>query len=269
MQAIKVFSSFLFGMVFLSSQAFAGKKPASQALNELRNGQQTASDAVLNRFFLKQGRFELAPIVGYVPNNPMVKRYTTGVLSAFHFNENIAAEGAFIYSPDLGNSDLKGLTRTLVDIAAKGSGKVNFQQPLEKMLLGATFAARWAPIYGKINLLGESVLNFDFYGVAGVGMLSSNTYFASFDESTQDTVLSTPGRETRIPVNLGFGMNFFLSQSIAFKIDGRSYLYRALKPDYDPSPTVNPTESRLYNTFVASVGVSVFIPKMRPRLMEF
>ena len=49
-----------------------------------------------------------------------------------------------------GENDLKGLTNTLVQIAASSSSSsVEFQQPLEKMLLGATFAARWAPIYGK------------------------------------------------------------------------------------------------------------------------
>ena len=80
----------------------------------------------------------------------MVKRYTGGLLYAYHFSESLAAEGAFIYSPDLGENDLKGLTNTLVQIAASSSSSsVEFQQPLEKMLLGATFAARWAPILWK------------------------------------------------------------------------------------------------------------------------
>ena len=32
----------------------------------------------------------------------MVKRFVGGLLGAYHFSEEFAAEGAFLYSPDLG-----------------------------------------------------------------------------------------------------------------------------------------------------------------------
>ena len=250
--------------------AEAGAKAARQALKELREGRQVY-DKVQNRFFLKEGRFEMAPILGYAPNNPMVKRYTGGVLGAYHFSETLAVEGAFIYSPDRGTDDLKGLTNTLVQIAHEGSGQLEFQQPIDKMILGATFAARWAPVYGKINLIGERVINFDFYGVAGLGLLSVQKYYAVYDESAVDgqvpVTLTTASSKALVPVNLGIGFDFFLTQSVALKIDARSYLYVDTKPQYDPD--VPETESRLYNTFVASGGISIFFPKMQPRLMDF
>jgi outer membrane beta-barrel protein len=251
--------------------AEAGAKAARQALKELREGRQDY-DKVQNRFFLKEGRFEIAPILGYVPNNPMVKRYTGGVLGAYHFSETMAVEGAFIYSPDLGTNDLKGLTNTLVQIAQSSSGQGSvFQQPIDKMVLGATFAARWAPVYGKINLIGERVLNFDFYGVAGLGLLSVQKYYAVYDDAPGDgqtpVTLVEASSKALVPINLGIGFDFFLSQSVALKIDARSYLYIDSKPQYDPNEQV--TESRPYNNFVASGGVSVFFPKMKPRLMDF
>ena len=251
-------------------EAQAGARGARQALKELEEGRKPY-DKVMNRFFLKEGRFELAPILGYIPNNPMVRRYTGGVLGAYHFSENFAVEGAFIYSPDLGLTDLKGLPITLVEIAAdSGSGgSGSFQQPIDKMLLGATFAARWAPLYGKINLIGEQVLNFDFYGTAGLGLLSIKKYYARYDTSVGETPvrLDELGSESTIPVNLGLGFDYFLSQSVAFKLDARSYLYIDSKPQYDPDTEV--TEQRLYNDFIASAGISVFFPKMEPRLMDF
>jgi outer membrane beta-barrel protein len=140
------------------------------------------------------------------------------------------------------------------------------------MELGATFAARWSPIYGKINLIGENILNFDFYTVAGLGMLSSNEYFAQYDSSV-DLLVGLPvslvpqGRQLRVPLNVGVGINFFLNQTIALKLDARNYLYYGLKPQYDPSVPV--TESRVYNNFVTSAGISIFIPKMKPRIMNF
>ena len=249
--------------VMFSSQSHAGTEPGKKALLEKQRTFIPAREAVQNRFFLKQERFEFSPIIGFVPNDPMVNRITGGLLVAYHFSESLAAEGAFIYSPDLGLTDIKGLTTTLVQIAHSGSANVEFQQPLDKLELGATFAVRWSPIYGKISLIGEGVINFDVYGTAGLGMLSTNLYYAKYDE-VEVVRLESPGRQLRVPLNLGFGINFFLSQMVSFKIDARSYLYQGKKPQYDPDIEV--TEQRLYNTLVTSLGASVFFPKMKPRM---
>ena len=159
-----------------------------------------------------------------------------------------------------------------MDIAHTGSGKdgKTFQQPLDKMVMGATFAARWAPFYGKINVIGESVLNFDAYGVVGLGMLSLQQYYAVYDDSIGQppfTNLVTQAQKVVITPNLGLGFNFFLNQAMALKIDARSYFYVGKKPQYDPDVVV--TESRLYNNFVASVGLSFFIPEMQKRMYNF
>ena len=257
--------------VGLAQVAHAQDHPAASALEDA-TGNAEGENVVQYRFFLKEGRLEASAIGGYVPNNPMVKRFVGSVLGAYHFSETFAAEGAFLYSPDLGKNDLKGLTHTLVDIAHTGSGKdgVAFQQPLDKMVMGATFAARWAPFYGKINVIGESVLNFDAYGVAGLGMLSLQQYYAVYDDSIGQppfTNLVTQPKKVVITPNLGIGFNFFLNQAMALKIDARSYFYVGKKPQYDPDVVV--TDSRLYNNFVASVGLSFFIPEMQKRMYNF
>jgi outer membrane beta-barrel protein len=254
-----------------TSPAEAGTKPARQALNELNEGK-SRYNVVQNRFFLKEKRFEVAPVGGYVPNNPFAKRYVAGLLTAYHFSETFAAEAAFLYSPDLGEADLKDLTHTLVGIAHEGNADVQFQQPVDKMVMGATFAARWAPVYGKINILGERVINFDTYLTAGAGLLSIKEYYATYDEAKEGvaehaTSLGTAINKSRVPVNLGLGMDFFVSSSIALKIDARNYLYFDKKPQYDPEVPVE--ESRLYNNFVASVGVGIFFPSMKTRDYDF
>ncbi len=256
-----------------SPVAQAGTKPARQALRDKTEGKKTPN-VVQNRFFTKAKRFELSPLGGYVPNNPFAKRYIGGILAAYHLSETFAVEGAFLYSPDLGAADLKGLTHTLVDIAHEGgSGEesVAFQQPIDKMTLGATFAARWAPVYGKINLIGERVLNFDWYLALGAGMLSIQKYYAVYSETpTADgstTALTDLGKGGKFAGNVGMGMDFYLSGSVALKLDARSYLYVDTKPQYDPN--VPETESRIYNNFVASAGLSVYFPKMKPRVYNF
>jgi outer membrane beta-barrel protein len=252
------------GMALESTEANAGSTGADDALTEFRHGS-PPKNAVENRFFLKSERFELTPSIGYVPNDPFVKRYVGGVMFAYHFNEELATEATVMYAPDLGEDDLKELTSTLVQIA-NDTSKGEFQQPLNKMILGATFDVRWAPVYGKLNLIGEKVLNFDFYGVAGLGLLSGQQYYATLDQSgKQDTVsLQDVGAKAHPNVNLGVGFNFFLSSSVALKIDGRSYLYIDKKPQYDPDKPVD--ESRLYNTFLATFGLAFFFPTMPGRL---
>ncbi len=264
----------LLASIALGPTAWAGAEPAEAALDGLTD-EAKKFNVVQNRFFLKEKRFEIAPVAGYVPNNPFAVRYVGGLLLAYHFSETLAVEGAFMYSPDLGQGDLKDLTNTLVGIASQEgtdeNGNVSFQQPIEKMILGATFAARWAPVYGKINLIGERVINFDFYGVAGLGLLSIKEYYASSTGTDENgapiTQLSSPVNKTKVPLNLGVGFDFFLGSSVALKLDARNYLYIDSKPQYDPNVAVE--ESRLYNNFIASVGVGIFFPRMKPRQYDF
>ena len=262
-----------FGVGLLSTPvALAADSPADEAVDRLQEVEHNA-EPIKNRFFLKSNRFEIAPVLGYVPNNPFARRYVGGALLAYHISESIAAEGAILYSPDLGQDDLKGLTSTLVQIAHQGVPDAGFQQPVDKMTLGATFALRWAPVYGKINLLGEQVLNFDFYGTLGLGLLSIAEYYATYNDEwgvSSDSVveLSPANSKYTVPANVGIGFDFFLSQSVALKIDARSYMYIGKQPDYDPEDD-SELGSRLYNNFIASAGVSIFIPKMKPRLYDF
>lgn len=230
--------------------------------------------AVENRFFLKTNRFEIAPIVGYVPNNPFAVRYVGGGMLAFHFTETIAAQAQISYSPDLGENDLKGLVGVLLDRAFNAGADVGFQQPLDKVQLSAAFGAAWAPLYGKINLVGETVLNFDFYGFAGAAMISKHNFIATYDEAgveTGDVVNLQPDQnqpnEVLVAPVLGIGQNYFLNQMMSFKIDVRAAFYIDDKPQYDPE--IPPTEKQLYNNLILSGGVAFFFPRMKPRLYDF
>lgn len=256
--------------LFASETAHAN--PAEDALKEVQ-GEVQPKDVVQNRFFVKTERFEIAPVIGAVPNNPMVKRRLGGILVAYHLSDTLAVGGQFFYSPDLGSADLKGLTNTLVTIAHNGEANVEFQQPLDKMVFGATFSANWIPVYGKINLVGETVLNFDLYGSFGIGYLGLQKYYAVYDNekaASGDPVpvsLEKPTLKSRVPVNVAIGADFFLTQTLAIKLDARSYVYWDLKPQYDPDEKA--TDGRLYNIFIATAGISMYFPKMSPRMSDF
>jgi outer membrane beta-barrel protein len=247
--------------------------PGLEAVKEHKTGSHLP-DSVQNRFFLKEGRFELAPAFGYVPNNPFAQRFVGSLIGAYHFSETLAAEGRISYSPDLGKNDLKPLLSTLLVIAHTGSANGNFEQPLDKDTLSFSAAARWSPLYGKINLVGETVLIFDLYGVAGLGMISKTDYVARYNGNLGPTEkpldLEAQGNEVKVAPVLGVGLDFFANQTIALKLDVRSALYLDNVPDYDPeTPAPTDDDTRLYNEFTASVGICIFIPKMKPRLYNF
>jgi len=251
----------------------AAADPGLEAIEQFRTEKRPTA-AIENRFFLKEGRFEASPQLGYVPNNPFARRYVGGLGLGYHINEVFSLQGSFTYSPDMGESDLKGLVAVLLDRAANAStsSTASFQQPLDKVVISAGFNVAWAPVYGKINLVGEKVLNFDLYGVAGLGIISKTNYVAVYDDkadpnSSDIVTLNELGNESNIAPILGIGQNYFLNQIMSFKIDVRSMFYVDDKPQYDPNVPV--TEQRLYNNFVASVGIAVFVPGMKPRLYDF
>lgn len=263
----------LFGCA-AAQPALAADDPGIGAIEQFRE-ESTSKRAVENRFFLKGGRFEIAPWVGYVPNNPFARRYTGGAILGYHFGETISAQANVGYSPDFGEDDLKSLTGVLLDRAYQANtfDTFTFQQPLDKVELGASFGLAWAPLYGKINLVGETVLNFDFYGFAGAGMVSKNNYAAVYDEAgaalnPPDVVqLNELDDEVKVTPVLGIGANFFLNQIMAFKIDARSAFYIDNKPQYKADEAAE--GQRLYNNFTASGGLAFFFPKMKPRLYDF
>ena len=240
--------------------------PGVQALEEIRNGS-IERNPVLNRFFLKSKRFELTPMLGVVPNNPFARRFTIGLGFGYHFTEQLALGGMFSFAPDLGLRDVKGLTNILLQRATEDE----FRQPLDKITLSAALGLNWAPLYGKINILGETVVNFDFHVFLGIGFAVQKEYAAIEDTGPDaglgaiDLVEGT--NEIRIAPTLGLGTNFFITQTVALQLDGRFAIIPDDKPVYDEADP--PEGLRAVTPFTASVGVAFFFPKMKPRLFDF
>jgi len=257
------------GALAVSNDAFADS-PGLDAIHQFEEGYQQR-DAIENRFFLKGQRFEVTPMFGYVPNNPFAKRFLGGVFVGYHFNEQFSAQATIAYAPDLEESDLKGLTSALVVIAHSGPGGANFQQPIDKLTLWAAFGGTWSPFYGKINLIGETVLNFDLYLSAGLGMISKVDYQAVYDDSAPNFVSLQGGtHQALFSPTAGIGTNFFINQFMALKIDSRFAFWVDKQPQYCAGADCQPVSGqRLYNNFVISGGLAFFFPNMKPRLYDF
>lgn len=257
------------------------KNTAVVALEEF-NGKKLPIDPIRNRFFLKGNRFEIAPSLGYVPNNSFADIYVGGAYLAYHFNERLSVEAAVLYSPNTGTSGVKNLTRTLLDIAYQGDPDTTFQQPIDRLALATAFSARWSPVYGKINLIGEGVVNFDVYGTGGIGLLAISKDIAVVSDAyrageTPDPVSLEPNPQQAFTpaLNLGVGMNLFLSPTVALKLDARTMVYIGKEADYivgDIDPTTGQQQvldDEVQSVFITTGGVSIFVPKMKPRIFNF
>lgn len=217
--------------------------------------------SVQNRFFLKARRFEIAPAIGYVPSNPFAVRYVGRLGLAWHASEELAIEADVSYAPDLGTGDLRPLVGTVLVIGSAGGG--TFEQPLDKSGLAVQAAARWAPFYGKINLGGEAVVNLDVYGLAGLGVLSKSDYVATLGDVGIE--LQKIGTELDVGPVIGIGTDVFCSHSVALKLDLRDTLYVDGPPAATTGDGARASSSRLNHDLTATVGLSLFVPRMKTR----
>jgi outer membrane beta-barrel protein len=252
-----------FALVSSLQPAYAADAPAEEALAEA-NGKEAPLPLIQNRFFLKKNRFEFGPSYGYIPNNAFVTSQTAGLVLAYHFSEDFAVEAYPMYGIP---GSYKNLTVRLVQIANE-SGNSAFQQPADQLGFGAIFAARWAPVYGKINLIGEGVLNFDLYGTLGAGIIGISSKYYVYNDDPALPVVPADNLETPVYFggNIGIGMNFFLNQFVALKLDARGLPYWGKGQDYGQAEAPEP---RLYVPFVASGTICFFVPKMKPRMFNF
>jgi len=229
------------GLMLLAGPARA-ESPGNDALTEYKGGR-TTKKAVENRFFLKENRFEISPQIGYVPNNPFARRYLGGATLGYHVSETLSFQAQVLYSPDLGLNDVKGLTDVLLQRAYQADSGTSFQQPLDKAALTGAFGVAWAPLYGKISLIGETVLNFDFYMFGGAGVVSKKNFVATYDPNAtagrpvslaSDAVAS----EVKFAPFVGVGQNYFVNRLMAVKLDLRAAFYVDNKPQYDKNVQV-------------------------------
>lgn len=197
--------------------------------------------------FLKSGRGEITPFLGFVTNDPFVQRYIGGINAGFHFTEVFSLEGAFAYAPALakdeedllGSKDVKSDYFLLIN-------KYSADVDISRITLYGNLDVAISPLYGKINFMGNKIINFDLFIVAGGGWTN-----------TRDTIpkgeVVDEKYQWHYTSNFGFGVRAAFNRWMAIRFDGRSYIYiEAVQ-----SGTVN---LEMKNNFIAQLGCSFFIP---------
>ena len=217
-----------------------------QILEERYRQQRRVIKTLQRKNFLKLGRFEGMPMVAFVTNDPFLNRYIAGGRLGYHVTEIFAIEAEIAYSPDLGEADWKPLTQQLVD-------ENHVSPDISKLMLISNMTFQFSPIYGKVALRGNNIINFDVYGAFGMGITRTNDDLNALQAEDDPIALET---EVQIhpTTNFGGGARVVFNEFVAVRVDGRSLVY---------IETVNSTTLEMKNNFILSGGVSFFFPGMQ------
>jgi len=193
--------------------------------------------------FLKIGKIEVGPHLGFVTNDPFLNRYLLGGNAAYHVTEVLAFELTGTFSPDFGDGDWKPIVTQLEE-------NNNVLPDISKMLWNATVTAQFSPIYGKIAVLGGNIIVFDFYGMFGFGLAGTtdDTEALGCDGGETDPCQIT-ANQVHATSTLGGGFRVAFSKRFATRIEGRTISY---------IETLDGTSLEMKNLFTLQASATFF-----------
>ncbi len=195
--------------------------------------------------FMKIGRFEASPTVGFVTNDPFIKRYLLGASVSYHLTEVFAIEGVGIWSPDFGDQDRKIITDQLIN-----ENKVS--PDISKIEGFGNFNFVFSPIYGKIAVSDRKIINFDVFGSFGTGVVKTNDDLEALNAEDDEAALATE-HQTHVTTNFGGGFRVIFSKNFAARLEGRSMVY---------VETIGSETLEMKNNFMLFGSASFFFPGM-------
>ena len=172
------------------------------------------------REFVKQGRHELTLQGGYYVSDLLDGTFIVGGAYTYHITEDFGVEASFGYSR----------VRSSIAQRLEQDRAVTVLPKQDRVFLIFTDLV-WSPVHGKFRLFADSIVHFDLYGVAGVGVIDNSTSFGAAGQ-------------------LGLGSRIWLSPSWALRIDVRDQLYRQQIL----------TENQFVQDISLTLGISVFLP---------
>ena len=196
--------------------------------------------------FFKIGRWELGPHVGFVTNDPFINRILLGLNFARHFTELFAIELRGTFSPDLGQGDWKPITKQLVL-----NNKVS--PDISKIIWYSTANFQFSPIYGKIAVGSSAIINFDIYGLFGVGVVGTKDDLEALQQEGDQEAIDTQN-QVHFATSFGGGFRIVFSRTVAARIEGTSLIY---------IETISSTTLEMKNNFTMQASVTFFFPGMK------
>lgn len=194
---------------------------------------------VRNKFFLKTGRVEITPQIGYITTNALNDEMLVGGAVTYHFDERVGFEVMGSYGVLGGENNTKDLALAVLRLKTDDYRLESVDPGL--FLTGSLI---WTPMYGKINPFGLAVINLDFYFVLGLGYGMETVEmlrFEEFDEfGGQSALIERADTNHLFLIDLGFGAEVYASRSFSLRLEGRVYLTfdKILDPSTDQARAI-------------------------------
>lgn len=197
--------------------------------------------------FMKIGRYEIAPQIGFVTNDPFANRYIVGGAVGYHITEVLGFEVAGGFSPDLGTADWKPIVAQLREFN-------NVSPEISKLLFYVNANFQFSPIYGKLAVGRGGIINFDIFGTFGTGIANTIDDAEAFEADENDREFIATQVQTHPTLNYGGGVRVILSEGFAFRFEGRGISYIEV---------LEGTNLEMKNSFTVLAGASLFFPGMK------
>lgn len=214
-------------------EAAAAEEPAAEEGDLVKTATDEGIDltlqdrikAVARKTFVKTGRFELQPSMMVTVNDAFFRSFAAAGRVSWHLNEAFALEVGGAYIPPFFVQKLEP-----VDLLREQLALINADN---KVFALADVGLTFSPLYGKVAVLGDGIIQFDGFLSAGIG--------ATFDNGA-DLVHPT--------MDIGAGARVFLTRWLVVRGDIRDYIY----------PQEKAGISTLQNLLFVSVGLGFYFP---------
>lgn len=217
---------------------------------EEEKGRRRIIKTIQKKTFMKIGRSEVGPMLGFVANDPFLNRYIINAVYDYHVTEIFAIEAQLGYAPILGDGgeddpDWKPLSKQLL--------LENSVSPdISKLTAHGHLGLAFSPIYGKAAV-GHRIIAFDIYGGFGLGATQTTDDLVALQAENEPEAIATQSQwHPTTVINVGARVAF--NPTVAARIEGKSMSY---------IETVNSTTLEMKNNFILQGGVTFFFPGMK------
>lgn len=189
-------------------------------------GNETEMGVIQNRLYSKSGKFQLGVTGGVVYSDPFLSIQNVGGNVGYHLTEYIAFEV-------LALKYLSGPSAALEIFKKFRGATANTNMPIR--YYGAEFVG--SLLYGKLSLVGKSIIYYDFHLLAGGGMTET--------ESGKSA--------TAAP---GLGQRFYISRFLSMRMDYRLMFYNEIIVEKEiPTKLGQPLGERMNWSHTINLGV--------------
>jgi outer membrane beta-barrel protein len=254
---------------------------------------------------MRKLRFEISPQFLVSANQPYLIGFGGGANIQMHITDWFGIGGSFHYTTNVAAPLVGRMLEALPDkYAAATDPAAGLHQPSKQMfqdkLVGPSMLASLyvtlTPIGGKFSLFNTLFANYDFYGLAGAGVVILDTPLNSGLTAYQDNAgmmrqvvncnsgmppascsagsdvnLQSPDpfRGPRFAGVLGIGAHIFFNQWIGLQLELRDYIYKSnpgggdvstVDNNSDNSPKLTSADEYIVSNLYFGVGITIMLP---------